>query len=60
MASQMWAALPGRVAEVVEGEVWLRAQSMAAGYWRNGVLLPLVNAQGWFATAIAVKFTTDG
>ncbi|QLR44020.1 o-succinylbenzoate--CoA ligase [Enterobacter sp. RHBSTW-00994] len=43
-------ALPGRDVRVVEGEVWLRAQSMAAGYWRNGVLLPLVNAQGWFAT----------
>lgn len=23
---------------------------MAAGYWRDGALLPLVNEQGWFAT----------
>lgn len=23
---------------------------MAQGYWRNGQLYPLVNAQGWFAT----------
>ena len=43
-------ALPGRNVQVVEGEVWLNAQSMAAGYWRDGALLPLTNAQGWFAT----------
>lgn len=23
---------------------------MAAGYWRDGALWPLANAQGWFAT----------
>ena len=23
---------------------------MAQGYWRNGQLIPLVNAEGWFAT----------
>jgi O-succinylbenzoic acid--CoA ligase len=23
---------------------------MAAGYWRDGVVQPLVNEQGWFAT----------
>nr|WP_318384126.1 o-succinylbenzoate--CoA ligase [uncultured Enterobacter sp.] len=43
-------ALPGREVRVVDGEVWLRAHSMAAGYWRNGELLPLVNDEGWFAT----------
>lgn len=42
--------LPGRELRIVEGEVWLRAQSMAAGYWRDGELVPLVNEQGWFAT----------
>jgi O-succinylbenzoic acid--CoA ligase len=36
--------------KIVEGEVWLRADSMAAGYWRDGGVLPLVNEQGWFAT----------
>ena len=35
---------------IVDGEIWLRAASMAAGYWRDGALLPLVNAEGWFAT----------
>ncbi|MBA7854719.1 o-succinylbenzoate--CoA ligase [Enterobacter sp. RHBSTW-00901] len=43
-------ALPGRNVQVVEGEIWLNAQSMAAGYWRDGALLPLTNVQGWFAT----------
>lgn len=43
-------ALPGREVQVVDGEIWLRATSMAAGYWRNGRLIPLTNAEGWFAT----------
>ncbi len=43
-------ALPGREVKVVDGEIWLRAKSMAAGYWRNGVLMPLTNAEGWFPT----------
>ena len=42
--------LPGRALKIVEGEVWLRADSMAAGYWRDGGVLPLVNEQSWFAT----------
>jgi O-succinylbenzoic acid--CoA ligase len=28
--------LPGRALKIVAGEVWLRADSMAAGYWRDG------------------------
>ncbi|HDS9358737.1 TPA: o-succinylbenzoate--CoA ligase [Enterobacter chengduensis] len=44
------AALPGREVRIVEGEIWLKAKSMAAGYWRDGALLPLVNEEGWFAT----------
>ncbi|MBP8541345.1 MULTISPECIES: o-succinylbenzoate--CoA ligase [unclassified Citrobacter] len=43
-------ALPGREVRIVNDEVWLRAASMAQGYWRNGQLIPLVNAEGWFAT----------
>ena len=49
-APDVGSALPGRDVQVVNGEVWIRAQSMAAGYWRDGALLPLVNEQGWFAT----------
>lgn len=43
-------ALTGREVRIVDGEVWLRAQSIASGYWRDGKLTPLVNEQGWFAT----------
>lgn len=43
-------ALPGREVRMVNDEVWLRAASMAEGYWREGKLIPLVNAEGWFAT----------
>ncbi|WP_436873750.1 o-succinylbenzoate--CoA ligase [Kosakonia sacchari] len=43
-------ALPGREVKIVGEEVWLRAASMASGYWCNGELLPLVNSEGWFAT----------
>ncbi|WP_049006408.1 o-succinylbenzoate--CoA ligase [Enterobacter cloacae] len=42
--------LPGREVQVVDGEVWIKAQSMASGYWRDGALIPLTNEQGWFAT----------
>lgn len=42
--------LPGREVRIVNGEVWLRGKSMAAGYWRHGELIPLVNDEGWFAT----------
>ncbi|MEH3478511.1 o-succinylbenzoate--CoA ligase [Enterobacter cloacae] len=43
-------ALPGREVQVINGEVWIRAQSMASGYWRDGALLSLTNSEGWFAT----------
>lgn len=42
--------LPGRELRLVNGEIWLRATSMAAGYWRDGELTPLLNEEGWFAT----------
>ncbi|WP_310608218.1 o-succinylbenzoate--CoA ligase [Buttiauxella brennerae] len=43
-------ALPGREVKVVDEEVWIRASSLAAGYWKAGKVEPLVNSQGWFAT----------
>ncbi|NIF46563.1 o-succinylbenzoate--CoA ligase [Enterobacter sp. Ap-1006] len=44
------APLPGRKVKIVDEEVWIQANSLASGYWRNGQLIPLVNEQGWFAT----------
>lgn len=43
-------ALPGREVKIVDQEVWIRADSLASGYWKEGVVVPLVNSQGWFAT----------
>ncbi|WP_039058751.1 o-succinylbenzoate--CoA ligase [Enterobacter sp. Bisph1] len=42
--------LSGREIKIVDEEVWLRAASMASGYWRDGELMPLANSEGWFAT----------
>lgn len=42
--------LPGRELKIVDGEVWLRAPSMAIGYWWEGQITPLINESGWFAT----------
>ncbi|MEN1593176.1 AMP-dependent synthetase, partial [Pseudomonas aeruginosa] len=39
-----------REVKIVNDEVWLRAASMAEGYWRNGQRVPLVNDEGWYAT----------
>ncbi|PBD54872.1 o-succinylbenzoate--CoA ligase [Klebsiella pneumoniae] len=49
-AADVGEALPGREVKIVAGEIWLRASSMAAGYWRDGQLLSLTNNEGWFAT----------
>ncbi|TKI04781.1 o-succinylbenzoate--CoA ligase [Martelella alba] len=42
--------LPGREWRLVEGEVWLRGNSMAVGYWQDGGILPLADRDGWFHT----------
>ena len=44
------APLAGREVRVVDNEVWIRAASMASGYWLDGALRPVTNAEGWFAT----------
>ncbi|MCW2478358.1 o-succinylbenzoate--CoA ligase [Candidatus Symbiopectobacterium sp. NZEC135] len=42
--------LLAREIDVQEGEILLRGDSMAAGYWRDGTLLPLTDSDGWFHT----------
>lgn len=42
--------LPQRQVQIVENEIQIRAASLAAGYWRNGQLTPLVDSEGWFHT----------
>ncbi|MCT4702432.1 o-succinylbenzoate--CoA ligase [Enterobacteriaceae bacterium H20N1] len=43
-------ALPGREVKIVDEEVWIRATSLASGYWQQGKLVPLLNKNGWFST----------
>ncbi len=43
-------ALPGREVKIVDEEVWIKATSLACGYWQNGRLVSLLNEQGWFST----------
>ncbi|CAI0943524.1 o-succinylbenzoate--CoA ligase [Serratia grimesii] len=42
--------LAGREIKLVNEEVWIRAQSLARGYWQRGALQPLADDQGWFHT----------
>lgn len=42
--------LAGRALRLVNDEVWLRGNSMASGYWQQGQLIPVADADGWFAT----------
>ena len=42
--------LLGRAFKLVNEEVWLKGAGLAMGYWRNGCVDPLTNAEGWFQT----------
>lgn len=42
--------LAGREVKIVDDEIWLRATSMACGYWRSGGIAPFTDEDGWFAT----------
>ncbi|QHM71783.1 o-succinylbenzoate--CoA ligase [Mixta intestinalis] len=42
--------LSGREVRIVNEEIWIRGVTLASGYWREGQLQPLTDAQGWFHT----------
>ena len=42
--------LLGREFKLVNEEVWLKGAGLAMGYWRDGCVDPLTNAEGWFQT----------
>ena len=42
--------LLGREFKLVNEEVWRKGAGLAMGYWRNGCVDPLTNAEGWFQT----------
>lgn len=43
-------ALAGREVRLSDGEVLIRAQSLAAGYWKDGHIMPLTGSDGWLHT----------
>ncbi|CNI67672.1 o-succinylbenzoate--CoA ligase [Yersinia vastinensis] len=43
-------ALAGRQVKLVEEEVWVKADCLAAGYWQQGQLRPITDGEGWFHT----------
>lgn len=48
--SGVGAALAGHLIRIRNGEVQLKSPALACGYWRDGELLPLTTADGWFAS----------
>ncbi|KGQ69965.1 hypothetical protein OA57_09335 [Chelonobacter oris] len=42
--------LHGRELCIRDGEIWLRGAGLAQGYWRDGKIVPLLNAEGWYQT----------
>ncbi|WP_113627444.1 o-succinylbenzoate--CoA ligase [Pectobacterium peruviense] len=42
--------LQGREIRLMGEEILLRGSTLAAGYWRDGKLIPLVDDDGWFHT----------
>ncbi|WP_338517962.1 AMP-binding protein [Erwinia aphidicola] len=39
--------LDGQEVRIVNGEIWLRSPTLALGYWQQGKLRPLTDADGW-------------
>lgn len=44
------APLAAREVRLEQGEIWVRGAGLGLGYWQQGKIVPLVNAQGWFPT----------
>ncbi|MBN3263068.1 o-succinylbenzoate--CoA ligase [Pectobacterium brasiliense] len=51
--------LLGREIRLAEDEILLRGSTLAAGYWRDGELIPLVDDDGWFHTRDRGRFDED-
>ncbi|ARZ00414.1 o-succinylbenzoate--CoA ligase [Yersinia ruckeri] len=43
-------ALAGRQVKLVDQEVWVKGDCLAAGYWQQGGLRPLTDENGWLHT----------
>ncbi|MBD1557996.1 o-succinylbenzoate--CoA ligase [Vibrio sp. S9_S30] len=42
--------LPHRELQCVDGEIWLRGDTMSMGYYRHGKIVNLQNENGWYPT----------
>ena len=51
--------LLGREFKLVNEEVWLKGAGLAMGYWRDGDIVPLTNAEGWFQTKDKAQWLDD-
>ena len=51
--------LLGREFKLVNEEVWLKGAGLAMGYWREGHIVPLTNAEGWFQTKDKAQWLDD-
>jgi O-succinylbenzoic acid--CoA ligase len=50
--------LPGIEWEMIDGEIWVRGESLCLGYWQNGTLTKASNQDGWFQTGDLGRFNT--
>ena len=51
--------LLGREFKLVNEEVCLKGAGLAMGYWREGHIVPLTNAEGWFQTKDKAQWLDD-
>ncbi|MFN3189703.1 MAG: AMP-binding protein [Aureliella sp.] len=53
--------LPGRELRITpSGEILVRGAPLCAGYYRDGVISPVVNNEGWFATGDLGSMNREG
>ncbi|MCX8961503.1 o-succinylbenzoate--CoA ligase [Erwinia psidii] len=52
--------LAGQRLRLVAGEVQIRSEALACGYWQDGQLLPLADSDGWFATRDGGRLDEQG
>ncbi|OOH87297.1 o-succinylbenzoate--CoA ligase [Pasteurellaceae bacterium 15-036681] len=51
--------LKGREVQIEHDEIWVKGAGLALGYWLDGAVQPLTNAQGWLATKDRGEWTLD-
>ena len=59
-ASNVGLPLPGRELKLVAGEICVRGATLFAGYYREGILEPALDAEGWFHTGDLGELTATG